>query len=247
MSSNENKIIQNSSFYERIHIATNKQDTQQRLGVYMLFIFELYRLLMGTLLILFVPQNCGDNLCTMDDTIYTNDPYLLANLSISCTTLACFLVLYGLEIHRESKMIEYLEVNESFPSDNDSVALILDKIPEEHTKELWRLDKYYQKSGYAAIVFFLVNSIYSGFNIYNRYNDDKTATVFLTNILFLATKLNQVFSVVNTEQNIFFSSYLTKKLQYNYVDPDHMITHEKSIELTNNNDITLNEDEANVA
>ena len=242
MSSSDKKIPR-ASFYEKIHSATNKQDTQQRIGVYMLFIFELYRLLMGTLLIIFVPQKCGNTLCTINDTINTTNPYLLTNLSVSFGTLACFLALYGLEIHRESKMIEYLEVNESFPSDNDSVALILDKIPEEHTKELWKLDKYYQKSGYASIVCFLANSIYSGFNIYNRYNDDKTATVFLTNILFLATKLNQVFSVVNTEQNIFFSSYLTKKLQYNYVDPDHIIPQDKSSEITHYDSITSTENE----
>ena len=35
-------------------------------------------------------------------------------------------------------------------------------------------------------------------------------------------KIKDVFAVVNTEKNVFLSSYLTRKIQFNDIDPDHI-------------------------
>jgi hypothetical protein len=36
----------------------------------------------------------------------------------------------------------------------------------------------------------------------------------------MVTKLGDIYTITNTEQNIFYSAYLKNKLQYNDVDPD---------------------------
>ena len=36
----------------------------------------------------------------------------------------------------------------------------------------------------------------------------------------MGTKVGEVYSIANTENNIFFSAYLKHKVQYNDVDPD---------------------------
>ena len=36
----------------------------------------------------------------------------------------------------------------------------------------------------------------------------------------MGSKLNDVFSIVNTDKNIFFSAYLKRKVQFNDIDPD---------------------------
>jgi len=38
--------------------------------------------------------------------------------------------------------------------------------------------------------------------------------------LFMASKVYNVYSIANTEKNVFYSAYLSNKLQYNEVDPD---------------------------
>jgi len=53
--------------------------------------------------------------------------------------------------------------------------------------------------------------------------DGKTGTVFLTNVLFMGSKLGNMYSIISTEKNIFYSAYLTRKVQYNDVDPDKYI------------------------
>ena len=57
----------------------------------------------------------------------------------------------------------------------------------------------------------------------------------------MSSKLGNVYEVAHTKSNIFLSSYLTRKLQYNDVDPDKRLddtilnkTYD-TIEMTNNN------------
>ena len=44
-------------------------------------------------------------------------------------------------------------------------------------------------------------------------------TVFMTNVMFTATKLGNIFSIVGADENVFFSSYMVRKVQFNDVDP----------------------------
>ena len=70
---------------------------------------------------------------------------------------------------------------------------------------------------------FIINLGLSGYVVFTHYLDNKTITVFLTNALFMGLKLYDTHVVTNTTENIFLSAYLTKKLQYNDVDPDKLI------------------------
>ena len=67
---------------------------------------------------------------------------------------------------------------------------------------------------------FTFNTILSGFVVYEYYLDNQTTSTFITNILFMITKLTDVYSTVNTEKNIFYSAYMKGKVQFNDVDPN---------------------------
>jgi hypothetical protein len=70
------------------------------------------------------------------------------------------------------------------------------------------------------MVAFLLNSLFSGMVVFVDFLDSKTLTVYLTNTLFMSTKLVDVYTIVNTKKYIFLSSYLSRKIQYNDVDAD---------------------------
>ena len=76
--------------------------------------------------------------------------------------------------------------------------------------------------GCFILFMFLLNSIVSGVVVYEYYLDNQTTTTFITNILFMITKLSDIYVTVNTEQNVFYSSYLKGKIQFNDVDPDKL-------------------------
>jgi hypothetical protein len=143
--------------------------------------------------------------------------------------MAAFVALYYAEVRREVKLIAYLDVNPNRPSDNESVGQVLEKIQPEHKNAILYYDSLYIKAGYLTIGCFTINSILSGLVVYKYYLDDKTTTTFITSLLFVIQKLQQVYVTLKTEKNVFYSAYLNSKVQYNDLDKDKVV---KQIERT---------------
>ena len=196
------------------------QDFNQKVAVSISVILELYRVLVSSFLVLFVPQKCGDHVCSLSENMVLENHLYSAGLVFNFITMASFLAMYTFEVKRENRLITYLEVNKSVASDNNSVGTALEKLPQDKRDSIWQLDKYYMYSGRASIVMFIINTILSGFVVYEYYLDSQTTSTYITNILFMVTKLADVYANVNTEKNVFYSAYLKGKVQYNDVDPD---------------------------
>jgi hypothetical protein len=197
------------------------QDTSQKLGVATIVAVEIYRALVASFLILFVPQDCGGHVCSFSENAETGpDPLYNAGFVFNCITMAAFMALYYAEVRRESKLISYLDVNPEKASDNDSVGLVLDKMPKYCSEAILYYDGLYIKTGYTVIVCFAVNTVLSGLVVYKYYLDDKTTTTYITSVLFVIQKLIQVYATLKTEKNVFYSAYLTGKIQYNDIDND---------------------------
>jgi hypothetical protein len=205
---------------ETIQTRLNDQDFMQKVSGLPTFILELYRVMISSFLILFVPQLCDDHVCSYDENMTLGNELYSAGLFFNFITMLSFLIMYFFEIKRENRLITYLEVNKNVPTDNSSVQKMLESLPEDKRNSIWALDFYYQRAGYISIGCFLANSVLSGFVIYQYYLDTQTTTTFVTNIVVMITKLGDVYSTVNTEKNIFYSAYLKGKIQFNDVDPD---------------------------
>ena len=202
----------------------DSQDTNQKIGVTIAVAVEIYRALIASFLILFVPQSCGDHVCSFSENAETGpDPLYNAGFVFNCLTMATFLGLYYAEVRREVKLIAYLDVNPNRPSDNESVGQVLEKIQPQHKEAILFYDSLYIKAGYITIGCFTINSILSGLVVYKYYLDDKTTTTFITSLLFVIQKLQQVYVTLKTEKNVFYSAYLNSKVQYNDLDKDKVV------------------------
>ena len=204
----------------QIREVLNNQDTSQKINVGVVLLMEIYRVLMGALLVSFVPQNCGGHICSPTENLYNGNDLYIAGFVINFLTLLSFLTLYGIEIKRENRLIAYLDVNPHNPNDSDSVAAALLVLPESNRENILYLVKIYQKGGYFVTGAFVLNTVFSGIVVFDNYLDSKTITAYLTNVLFMASKVYNVYSIANTEKNVFYSAYLSHKMQYNEVDPD---------------------------
>lgn len=230
-----------SAINDKLH----DQNFMQKISAILVFIVELYSVIISSFLILFVPQKCDDHVCSYSENM-TGDSYLYsAGLIFNFLTMLSFFVMYVFEIKRENRLITYLEVNKSVASDNDSVQKLLEALPEEKRNRIWTLDKCYQRSGYITIGCFVANSVLSGVVIYQYYLDNQTTTTFVTNIVVMINKLSDVYTTVNTEKNIFYSAYLKGKVQFNDVDPSKHIQYPlepsaPSLELIERNTNTAN-------
>jgi len=71
-----------------------------------------------------------------------------------------------------------------------------------------------------------LSKIFNSLNIKSAdkyYLDDKTTTTFITSLLFVIQKLQQVYVTLKTEKNVFYSAYLNSKVQYNDLDKDKVV------------------------
>lgn len=218
------------SIVKRVKSKLEDQDFMQKSGASVTVILELYRVLVSAFLILFVPQKCDDHVCTYSENMVLENELYSTGLVFNFYTMVLLATMYTIEIKRENRLITYLEVNKEVPCDNESVENALKMLPEDRREAILNLDKWYQRLGYTSIVTYLVNVILSGFVVYEYYLDGQTTTTFITNVLFMLSKLADVYANVNTEKNVFYSAYLKSKVQFNDVDPDKQKTKEDPVE-----------------
>ena len=221
--------IRRNSLRENVENILQNQDTMQKINVGMTLLLEVYRVLMGALLVSFVPQKCDDHICSPTENLYAGNGLYIAGFVVNFLTLAAFLALYVIEVKRENRMITYLEVNPHNPNSSESVGEALLKLPATKRQNILDLDKIYQRGGYFVTSAFAFNSVLSAIVVFDNYLDSKTVTAYLTNVLFMAAKVNNVYAIANTDQNVFYSAYLTNKVQYNDVDPDKICDLDVSI------------------
>jgi len=204
------------SFYKTEN-NTYSQDCRQRIFVGIEVLVEIYRVIIGTCLITFVPQICGNENCgyiwylsgkTFKDITY------YANIG----TLFVFLTLFVIELIRENRIINYLEVNPLLGTDNEKVGEIIKELDPVKRKRLYCIDTVYVIWSSFSLCCFIANTTMSGIIIINDL-DNETITTFITNILFMFTKLYRIYFVINTKKNIFFSAYMMNFVQFNDLDP----------------------------
>jgi len=198
------------------------QDFQQKTNMVISVSLELYRVMISSLLIIFVPQKCNDHVCSLMENLHSDNTRYYTGLIINYFTAVSFLIMYICEIRREEKLIKLLEVNNTISTDNESVGKRLAIFPEDKRVKLFDIDRHYQYVSYAVMFIYAFNIIFSGIVI-NEYSlGNQTLVIFLTNLLFMITKLSNVYIIINTEKNVFFSAYLNTKVQFNDIDPNEM-------------------------
>jgi hypothetical protein len=222
---NKMKQIENvpKDMYKFLYKKITSQDFKQHVNMIISVSIELYRVLVSSLLILFIPQKCDDHICSITENLYETELDYRIGIIINWITMCIFILMYFTEIRREEKLIKLLEVNNTISTDNESVGRRLNIFPEYKKEQLFLVDRQYQYASYIVSVVFIVNTIYSWKVIYVYSLGNQTLINFVTNILFMISKLTNVFGIIHTDKNIFFSAYLNTKVQFNDIDPREII------------------------
>jgi hypothetical protein len=211
-------------FFDEFIVLLREQDTQQKLIAIASFLVELYRVLVSSLLILFVPQQCGDHICTYSENMESPHHLYSTGLVVNFITLGAFFTLYLIEIQRENMLINYLDVSKSKPSDNESVGEALKQLSPVRFRRIHMINRLYKLFGRVAFLLFILNTILSGLVVYEYGAGNQTTSTYVTNVMFMATKMIQIYGTLTAEKNVFYSAYLSEKVQYNDVDPQKVET-----------------------
>jgi len=217
--------IRNPDLYQRINtfITVKNQNFYQRFNVLINILFEFYRVISCSLLILFIPQKCGSNICSINDKLHWDSLFYGISLTYNFITLFIFCFLYFLEMRRENILIKYLDVNPELPYNKADVEKLLELMPENKKENIIHVHNYYQKYANIMLYVYSVNAILSGLVVSKYRIPNQTLSTFITYILFVLIKLNNVYSIANTEEYTFYSAYLTTNMQFNDIDDKYKL------------------------
>jgi hypothetical protein len=214
-------IAQNIYSKINVFITIKNQNLYQKIYTSINILIEFTRVITCSLLILFIPQQCGNNICSINEKIRFVSASYAVPLFLNFLTLLYFCFFYFLEIKREHILIKYLDVNPSLPYSKTDVKKAIEILENVNTKKIIYIHKTYKKYANFLILICLINIFFSGFLISNYSIPNQTMSTFITYILFLFVKLNNVYSTANTEKYIFYSAYLSTNVQFNDLDKNY--------------------------
>uniref|UniRef100_A0A6C0C346 Uncharacterized protein n=1 Tax=viral metagenome TaxID=1070528 RepID=A0A6C0C346_9ZZZZ len=177
---------------------------------------------MATFLVIFVPQKCDDEVCTISNNFLKRDSLYFAALVSNFITFTSVLYFYFVEIKRENWCIEYLDIDISKP--NDYLDQEIESYP-KYKKQMNLLNKQYLRSLYTSSTLLIVNFGLSGIAIGFNYVGTNTATTMLSFFLLISNKLYIAYITgnesVNKERAL--SAYMKTAKTYNTIDEDYRI------------------------
>ena len=200
------------------------QNTKQRIKATCLFIFTGFKVIIATLLSLFVHQVCFNNQeCTLYDNVNDLSPFNLVVVSFNFITLGIFIGMYVLEFYREHWCIYWLDVDRTMPADNLKLEIEAYADIKTHLRELnvWYCRYALFLSGVATL-----NVVLSALLVSRYYGGYKTVTSFFTNVFLVCDKLYACvyISHASYREMLPFSAYMQDYIVFNTVDKKHKMT-----------------------
>jgi len=198
-------------------------DTKQRIMTAFYLCLEFYKMVMGTFLVIFVPQKCESELCTATENFMTHDPLRLGANACNFVTFASIGTLYFIELRRENWCIQYLDIDEHRSNTNLDTEI---ELYPEFKNEMRKLNNQYIKAVYAALFFMIVNFVVSGSIVYQSYAGSNTLTTFISFFMLVSMKLFSAYNVgkISVKDERANSAYMKIPKTYNTIDVDHRIS-----------------------
>lgn len=194
-------------------------NNKQRLKVIYMFMLQLYKMTMGTLLILFVPQKCEENYCSTVDVISSDNHYTRFLVASNSMALFVILIMYGIELKRENWCISHLDI------DNEQYMYsTVDFVLQDHqpfVKDITRLNRAYLGSIQLSLFFSLINYFLSGIYIFgSHYEDISTLTSYIGFGILIFTKLHNSYTIANKSHSkkVAISAYMKDAKVFNNIE-----------------------------
>ena len=218
-------------------------DIKERMKIGALWLFQSYKVIMGSLLILFVPQKCeelidnsGSNnldeyqdvICSVSDNLNKKDDLFHdVTLGFNFICVGLFLITYVVELRRENWCVKYLDINHDYPDNH--LDDIIDQKPELKMELRKKNSRYFKITSITSSVY-MINLLLSSIIIYDNYVGIQAVTSYTSYVALILLKIyNSLFiSYTSLKQEKALSGYITEFSSFNVFDAD--------LEEENNND-----------
>ena len=211
------------------------QDLKERLKIGALWIFQSYKIIMGSLLILFVPQKCEelvdnsgstnldeyqDVICSVSDNLNKKDNLFHdITLGFNFLCVGLFLITYFVELRRENWCVKHLDINHDFPDNH--LDDIIDQKPELKIELRKKNSRYFKITSITSFIY-MINLILSSIIIYDNYVGIQAVTSYTSYVALILLKIyNSLFiSYESLHNDKALSGYITEFSSFNVFDED---------------------------
>ena len=196
-------------------------DFVQRVKVTGLFFLQFYKIVTGTMLTLFIPQNCEEQICSITQNIENDNRYHKMALSWNIMTMMSFFIMYIFELKRENWSIRYLDIDNNKPDNALKEVIVKEK---NLDKRMDLLNLYYYRIVNFTIFMNMINIGLVLKILYNDYHSQSTVSCFISFTLLILMKLYNSFSVAyqSVKNDKMMSAYMSEFVSYNVLDSDYI-------------------------
>lgn len=198
------------------------QNSKERITYVFMMFTQSFRVLMGTMLMIFVHQSCGDDEPICDRWHIFENGHLYSVI-VNFISFFNFIILYMSETYRQNFLINNFDVVKSLPDDNLKNAL---QFRPDLRKRLIELNKFHIIIVVSNLLIYIVNMTVSGFVIIYYYHGGlKTLASLASNVLLVSSKLAEdlfiMYECITTDM-LGLSTSIMEPVSYNCVeDPAH--------------------------
>lgn len=197
------------------------QDIKQRIQVAGIFLLQSYKILTGTMLSLFIPQSCGDKMCSIQENYENSELYHKTLVYCNGFSMFMFFCSYAIELWREEWCIKYLDIDNDYSDNGLKEIIVKDKHLDLYMD---RINKHYYNIIRFTGIFYFIN-LGATINMLNKnYHSSSTISCFISFSLLVLMKLYNSFTVAyeSVHNDKMMSAYKNEFVSYNVIDDDYV-------------------------
>ena len=202
-------------------------DSKERVKVCILFLLQSYKVIMGSMLLIFVPRKCGDTVCTVQQNLVTDDNFNKLGLGFNYASIAFFLLTYLIELRRENFCVHNFDIDHDVGDNN--LAIVLKNKP-KLLDSLHHHNRLYSNITKATFCVYLINFILSNIILYGDETFWKIGLApYSSYIILILMKLYNCYYISShsIQNDKALSAYMTEFSSFNVIDYDMLTDEEK--------------------
>tara|TARA_B100001094_G_scaffold325266_1_gene379307 strand:- start:1350 stop:2123 length:774 start_codon:yes stop_codon:yes gene_type:complete len=197
------------------------EDIKQRFKVAGIFTLQVYKIITGTMLSLFIPQSCGDKMCTLTQNYHNEEPYHKVTFYWNCFSMFLFFIYYLIELRREEWCVKYLDIDNNYPDNSLKKIIIQEK---KLDKYMDNINKYYYRMLIITAISYFINLGMTIKILSANYHSNSTLSCFMSFSLLVLMKLYNSFIVAHESvlNDKMMSAYMCEFVSFNVLDKDYV-------------------------
>ena len=138
------------------------------------------------MLSLFIPQSCGEKMCTLTENYENRQIYHRTLFYWNTISMLLFIMCYGIELRREEWCVKYLDIDNNYPDNSLKKIIVQENVLDN---KMDKLNKYYYNILLVTSFTYFTNIVLTIKMIGDNYHSNSTISCFMSFTLLVLMKI----------------------------------------------------------